>query len=65
MGLIDQIFGRRFAAIDNAHGASGSDTIFQYRRDGDLIAGEHAGGSIRHEQIVGHLVGPVGIGAAR
>ena len=56
--IVDEIVGHRFAAVDNDHGLSGADTVFEYRRDGDLIVGEYSGGVVRCGQIVGYAVEP-------
>ena len=58
MPIIDQIVGRRFVVVDNHQGLSGAETIFEYRRCGDFITGEYAGGLIRSGQIIGYAVAP-------
>ncbi len=52
------IHDKRFAAVENAHGVSGPDTIFHYRTDGSLVTGTYAGGRIRAGQLVGLVTSP-------
>jgi hypothetical protein len=52
--LTHSLEGRRFRSLSQVDGGEvGSDTVFEYHQDGDLIWARYAGGEIR----LGHLVG--------
>jgi hypothetical protein len=49
------IHNKRFVAVENPHGVSGPDTIFDYRVNGSVITGSYAGGRIHAGQLVGRV----------
>ncbi|MFJ7281256.1 hypothetical protein [Pseudomonas sp. NPDC099000] len=49
---------RRFTVAENAHGLSGSGTVFLYHVEGDAISGTYQGGHIRIGNQVGRVTGP-------
>lgn len=49
---------KRFKALENSSGLSGSETIFTYRQEGSLITGEYKGGEILFGNIVGKFIPP-------
>ncbi len=55
--LARQIHGKRFVGLENPHGRSGAETVFEYFVDAeDAISGSYAGGQIHLGQLVGKVL---------
>ncbi len=47
---------RKFLLIENSkNGAVNSETVFEYKQDGDLVTADYSGGTIRYGKIIGYL----------
>lgn len=48
---------RRFTALANDHGVSGTGTVFHYRVEGAVVTGTYQGGAIATGTLVGSVTG--------
>ena len=47
---------KRFILIDNSeNGKVNSDTIFEYKQDGNLVTADYYGGSVKYGKIIAHI----------
>lgn len=47
---------KKFALVDNSkNGEVNTDTIFEYKQDGDLVTADYAGGTVKYGKIIAHL----------
>lgn len=47
---------KKFALVDNSkNGEVSTDTIFEYKQDGDLVTADYAGGTVKYGKIIAHL----------
>jgi hypothetical protein len=56
--ISERLHNRRFTVADNAHGLSGTGTVFHYHVEEDAISGTYQGGQIRLGHLVGRAIGP-------
>ena len=50
--------GKKFVLVDNAkNGTVTSDTIFEYKQDGDLVTADYHGGIIKYGKIIARVEG--------
>jgi hypothetical protein len=56
--ISERLNNRRFTVADNAHGLSGTGTVFHYHVEGNAISSTYHGGRIRMGNQVGRATGP-------